>query len=70
MHSASMTLNQTELSNFTGAIVDLLEDPGTLSQSKSAQEALGNIRKVRKHNEHRQTIETINITITHLCNIR
>ena len=47
MHSASMTLSQTELSDFTGAIVDLLEDPGALGQSKSAHEALTNIRKVR-----------------------
>ena len=48
MHSSSMTLSQTEFSDFTGAIVDLLEDPGTLGQSKCAQEALENIQKVSK----------------------
>ena len=47
MHSASMTISQTEFTDFTDAMVDLLEDPGTLVKSKDAQEATRNIRKVR-----------------------
>ena len=47
MHSASMTISQTEFTDFTDAMVDLLEDPGTLGKSKDAQEATRNIRKVR-----------------------
>ena len=55
MHSASMTLSQPELSDFTGAIVDLLEDPGVLGQSTSAQEALENIRDVSKIDTDHET---------------
>ena len=47
MHSASMTISQTEFSDFTCAMVDLLEDPGALGQSKDAHEAVGNIQKIR-----------------------
>ena len=46
MHSASMTLSQTDLSDFTSDIIDLLEDHRTLGQSNSAQEALKEIGKV------------------------
>ena len=46
MHSASMTLSQTDFTKFTSRIIDLMEDPGTLGQSNSAQEALKEIRKV------------------------
>ena len=46
MHSASMTLSQTDFTKFTSAIIDLLEDPGTLGKSNSAQETLKEIRNV------------------------
>ena len=55
MHSASMTLSQPEFSDFTGAIVDLMEDPGVVGQSKSAQEALENIRDVSKRDIDHKT---------------
>ena len=46
MHSASMTLSQTEFSDFISDIIALLEDPLTLRKSNSAQEALKEIQKV------------------------